>query len=111
MADIAATIYPLGPYQFAGLFSTIPFSASCTLTALAAAETSQLVTGVAGAKQGDIVILGIVEDAEGGTLTATVSADNVVELIFSNATGSTITIPVGTVVKGVVLQLNDSNLP
>lgn len=111
MADVAAKISPLGPRQFQSLFNTIPFSATCTLTAAAAAETSQVITGVTGAKQGDIVILGIVEDAEAGSLTATVHVDDGVELILANATGSTITIAAGTVVKGVVLQLKEAGIP
>lgn len=106
MADVAATVGPNHARQFQSLFTVIPFSATVTLTAAAAAETSQVLTGVIGAKQGDIVILGIVEDAEAGSLTATCHADDSIELILNNATGSTITIAVGTVVKGVVLQLN-----
>ena len=111
MADIAAVVSPLGPRQFQSLFHCIPFSATCTLTAAAAAETSQVITGVTGAKQGDLVILGFVEDAESGSLSATVHADDKVEIILANATASTITIAVGTVVKGVVLQLVEDGIP
>ena len=107
MADTVAVVGPQGHRQFQDLFEVIPFSATCTLTAAAAAETSQVITGVTGAALGDIVLLGVVEDAESGSLTATVNAANSVEIILANATGSTITIAAGTVVKGVVLKLRE----
>lgn len=106
MADIAATVGPDHARQFQSLFTVIPFSATVTLTATAGSETSQILTGIIGAAQGDLVILGIVEDTEAGSLTGQVNVTDQVELIFANATGSTITIPVLTVVKGVVLKLN-----
>ncbi len=104
MADTTAVVGYQGGRQFRALFDTIPFTATCTLTAAAAAETSQVINGVTGARQGDIVLLGAVEDAEAGSLTATVNANDSVEIILANATGSTITIAVGTVVYGVVLK-------
>ncbi len=107
MADVAAVAGPLGPRQFQDLFTCIPFSGTCTLTAAGGAETSQVLTGVSGAALGDIVLLGVVEDAEDGSLTATVNAADQVEIILANATASTITIAAGTVVRGVVLKLRD----
>jgi hypothetical protein len=93
--------------QFQDVFSeVIPFAGTVTLTAAAGAETSATVT-VPGAEQGDAVLFGIVEDAESGSLTATVNAADTVEFILANATGSTITIASGTVVYGVVLKFSN----
>jgi len=94
------------PRQFRSIFkSGIPFSGTVTLTAAAAAETSDTVT-VAGAVQGDCVLFGLLEDTEDGVLTANVNVDGLVEFTLVNATGSTITIA-GATVKGVVLKWDD----
>jgi len=95
------------PRQFRSIFkSAIPFTGTVTLTAAAAAETSDTVA-VAGAEQGDVVLFGIVEDTESAVVTADVNVDGLVEFTLVNATGSTITIAAGTVVKGVVLKFDD----
>ena len=107
MADVAAVAGAQAPRQFQDLFEVIPFSGTCTLTAAAGTETSQVLTGVTGAALGDIVLVGVVEDAEAGSLTATVPLADQVEIILANATAGTITIAAGTVVRGVVLKLRD----
>ena len=95
------------PRQFRDLFqSVIPFSGTVTLTAAAGAETSATVS-VPGAAVGDAVIASLVEDTESGSLTAQVNAADLVEFILANATGSTITVGAGSVVKGVVLKFDD----
>lgn len=95
------------PRQFRDIFkSVIPFSGTVTLTAAAGAETSATVS-VPGAAVGDAVIASLVEDTESGSLTAQVNAADLVEFILANATASTITIPSGSVVKGVVLKWDD----
>ena len=76
-----------------------------TLTAVAAAETSDTVA-VVGAEQGDAVVFGLVEDTEDGVLTANVNVNGLVEFTLVNATASTITIA-GATVKGVVLKFDD----
>ena len=94
------------PRQFRDIFkSVIPFSGSVTLTAVAAAETSDTVS-VPGAVVGDAVIFGLAEDTEDGVLTGNVNVADVVEFTLVNATASTITIAAATI-KGVVLKFDD----
>ena len=95
------------PRQFRGIWkSAIPFTGTVTLTAAAGAETAASVT-VTGAEVGDLVLFSLTEDTESGTLTAQVNTAGAVEFVFANATASTITIPSGSVVTGVVLQWDD----
>lgn len=91
-----------GPRQFQELFDVIPFTGTVTLTAAAGVETADTVA-VEGAESGDIVLIGLEEDTESGVLSANVNTADVVEIVFANATASTITIASATV-NGVVLK-------
>ena len=91
--------------NFRGIFaSAIPFSGDVTLTAVAAAETSDTIS-VPGAEVGDAVIFGLNEDTEDGVLTGNVNAADLVEFTLVNATASTITIAAAEI-KGVVLKFD-----
>ena len=100
---------PFRPEQFQALFDVIPFSGVLggALTAAAGAETSATIA-VAGEIQGDIVIAGMIEDSESGSLTYNVNAADLVEFTLANATGSTITIAAPQV-RGVVLRLKETS--
>ena len=105
---MAVTVGKTNRYQFQGLFQdAIPFQESdITLTAAAGAETSEDLT-VPGARPGDMVLWGLVEDHEGATVTADVTANDTITVTLANATGSTITIA-AAVFNGLVLRVPDS---
>lgn len=95
------------PEQFQGLVDVIPFEGTLSgaLTAAAGAEAAATVS-VPGVVQGDMVLaFAIDEDTESGSLTAQVNAADLVEFVFANATGSTITIGAGTTARGIVARL------
>lgn len=101
---MATTQSVQGPAQFQGMFDVIVFKESdATLTAVAAAETELDLT-VVGAAVGDLVLVAVEEDTEGGTLSGSVTAADTVTVVFSNQTAGTITIPTLTVLNGVVLK-------
>ena len=100
---------PFRPEQFQSLFDVLPFAGVLggALTAAAGAETSATIT-VTGAIPGDIVIAGMIEDSESGSLTYNVNNADLVEFTLANATGGTITIAAPQV-RGVVLRLKETS--
>ena len=100
---MAVTTRNSGGVTFRSLFQAIAFKdTAITLTAVAGAET-EVTVAVPGAVLGDIVIVGVDADTAGASLTADVTAADVVTVTLANATSGTVTIASATL-NGVVLQ-------
>lgn len=96
----------VGPKQFQGLFSVIPFTATIEDDTLPAQTASQAAITVTGAELGDFVLVAAAADQAGGVLSAQVTAANVVEITYFNVEGTDANTALATPVNmnGVVLK-------
>ena len=95
-----------GPRQFQGLFDIIPFKFSGDDDSLPAQTASQCDIDVAGAELGDFVLVACAVDLVNLSLSAWVSAANVVTVQIENVEGTdaSTAIAANPAFKGVVLK-------
>lgn len=96
----------VGPKQFQGLFSVIPFTATIEDDTLPAQTASAASVDVPGAEVGDFVMVASEADQASGILVGQVIASDVVEITFFNVEGTDANVSLATPVNmnGVVLK-------
>jgi hypothetical protein len=96
----------VGPKQFQGLFTVIPFTATIEDDTLPAQTASAASITVTGAEVGDFVMVAAAADQASGILVGQVIAANTVEITFFNVEGTDANVSLATPVNmnGVVLK-------
>lgn len=103
-AATAVSSRPKARRQFQALFDgVIPFKATLNEPSLADAVGDTATIAVPGAKLGDFVLVSMGVDVAGISVTAYVSATNVVSVRFQNESTGTLDLA-STTIKGLVLS-------